>query len=110
MRDGWGSCPTKSVPAGEIERLVVEQLRVIGSDSALVARVVEQAQAGGQREHALSTALGQFTPVWDSLTPAEQARAVELLVERVAYDGQNGKVALTFRPTVMQALARNCGA
>jgi site-specific DNA recombinase len=104
MRQGWASCPTKSVPAGEIERLVVEQIRVIGTDPALVAKVLEEARATGQSEEDWSVALHQFSPVWDSLTTTEQARAVELLVERVAYDGVAGRISLTFRPTGIRAL------
>ena len=49
-------------------------------------------------------ALEQFDAVWDLLTPKEQARAIELLVERVAYDGAEGTVALTFRPNGISEL------
>lgn len=38
-------------------------------------------------------ALAQFEPLWDSLSPREQARIIELLIERVAYDGAEGKIA-----------------
>src|SRR5262249_51039191 len=43
-------------------------------------------------------ALAIFDPVWETLTPHEQARVVQLLVERVDYDGVNGTVAVTFHP------------
>jgi|GEM_PF-5662687 len=43
---GWGECPPPSIPAGEIEQFVVEQIREIGSDPAFVrevtAKVCEQ--------------------------------------------------------------------
>jgi site-specific DNA recombinase len=32
------------------------------------------------------------------MTPREQTRVIELLVERVDYDGEHGKVAVTFHP------------
>jgi site-specific DNA recombinase len=51
-------------------------------------------------------ALASFAPVWEQLGPKEQARVVQLLVERVDYDGSAGTVAVTFRPTGIQALAR----
>ncbi len=44
----------------------------------------------------VAQAMARFDPVWNSLTPREQARVVELLVERVDYDGARGKVAVTF--------------
>jgi hypothetical protein len=77
---------------------------VIGTDPALVAKVLEEARATGQSEEDWSVALHQFSTVWDSLTTTEQARAVELLVERVAYDGVAGRISLTFRPTGIRAL------
>ncbi|MBN9523664.1 recombinase family protein [bacterium] len=52
-----------------------------------------------------ATALAGFDPVWAALAPAERARVIALLVERVAYDGAAGKVAVTFRPTGLTALA-----
>src|SRR5690606_31669223 len=45
QRRGWQSCPTKSIPAGEIERFVVEQIKAIGRDPGLVAETVHQARA-----------------------------------------------------------------
>ncbi len=47
----------------------------------------------------VATALRDFAPVWESLTPQEQTRAVELLVARVDYDGETGSVVVTFNPT-----------
>ncbi|MCX6633471.1 MAG: hypothetical protein NT090_00010 [Acidobacteria bacterium] len=46
-----------------------------------------------------------FDPVWESLAPREQARVVQLLVERVAYDGRDGQISVTFRPTGIKTLA-----
>jgi site-specific DNA recombinase len=49
--------------------------------------------------------LAAFDPVWQSLTPLEQGRLVALLVQQVNYDGATGKVAITFHPTSIRALA-----
>ncbi|MFO7898305.1 MAG: recombinase family protein [Planctomycetota bacterium] len=45
--DGWDTCPTKSVPAGEIERFVVDRIRCIGSDPRLLAETLRE--TGAQR-------------------------------------------------------------
>jgi site-specific DNA recombinase len=39
------------------------------------------------------------------LTLREQTRVVQLLVERVDYDGAKGKIAITFHPTGIKTLA-----
>jgi site-specific DNA recombinase len=48
QKRGWATCPSKSVPAGEIEKFVVEQIRCIGRDPALVRETFAQASAQAQ--------------------------------------------------------------
>src|SRR5262249_11830265 len=50
-------------------------------------------------------ALAAFDPVWEALTPKEQARVLHLLVQRVVYDGAAGTVAITFQPGGIKSLA-----
>jgi site-specific DNA recombinase len=170
QKKGWHTCPSKSVPAGEMEAFVVEQIQRIGSDPAVLEgtlRKVRQQQdkaladlraeqranerelarhhaelkklaaapdadrlaalneavqrterkAGELREHmaklerehvdpaAVRAALSSFGPVWEQLAPKEQARVIQLLVERVDYDGKAGTIAVTFHPSGIKALA-----
>jgi site-specific DNA recombinase len=178
QRRGWNTCPSKSIPAGEIEQFVVEQIQGIGKDQALLQEVLVQARqqeeastaeleaeqhrlekdlASGHGEirklsgqiqpgddnssliarladlqeriglvegrvrkvheqiHAIhqhlfdedeaALALSVFDPVWESLTPREQARVVQLLVQQVAYDGAQSKVSIAFHPTGIKTLA-----
>ena len=73
-----------------------------------VRKVREQMQAIRERmldEDEAATALSLFDPLWGTLTPAEQARVIGLLVERVDYDGAKGKVTISFHPTGIRALA-----
>jgi site-specific DNA recombinase len=62
-----------------------------------------------EREHvdpaAVRAALSSFGPVWEQLAPKEQARVIQLLVERVDYDGKAGTIAVTFHPSGIKALA-----
>ena len=175
-RHGWETCPSKSIPAIEIEKFVVEKIKSIGRDPDLVMRTVEEArkQMAGRRtdlatearqvrqdiektrailrrnlqavgdgrpqrqtaapstQHEIRTletnlgaitdeleslkgrsivaadlrmALHAFDPVWDHLTTPEQARVVQLLIERVDYDGGKGTLAITFRPGGVRMLA-----
>jgi len=48
QKRGWHTCPTKSVPALEIEKFVVDQIRGLGRDDALVAETIRQAREQSQ--------------------------------------------------------------
>lgn len=171
QKRGWKNCPSKSLPAPEIERFVVDQIRAIGRDPSLVASTLAEARrqtdgalealrrerrgverdltkigteirriasaeeidtdrlaalnerAGfGERRLAeiqdevdrleqetvtgpeVAEALAEFDPVWEQLSSREQARVLELLIERVEYDGSDQTVLVTFRPTGFRAL------
>jgi site-specific DNA recombinase len=57
-------------------------------------------------ERDVAAALSEFGPVWETISPREQARIIRLLIERVDYDGDAGTVSLTFRPSGIQALSQ----
>jgi site-specific DNA recombinase len=178
QKRGWDTCPSRSIPAAEIERLVVDRVRVAARDPALLSATAEEARRQDEarlleldserrvlerdlarwqdderrlarpvgasdaddprlvrladlQERArlaetrlfrvreqialvrgrrpdpedVERALTLFTPVWESLSPAEQARAVRLLVARVDYDGAAGKVAIHFHDAGLSTLA-----
>jgi len=52
-----------------------------------------------------ASALAIFDPLWETLPPGEQSRVVQLLVERVDYDGARGKIAITYHPAGIATLA-----
>jgi site-specific DNA recombinase len=179
QKRGWHNCPSKSIPAPDIERFVVEKIRSVGKDACFVKEIVEksrtQAQVQieqfnaelngldrdlvkwnneirrlvlqsqledfkspavdrlaelqdrlghGQRratelreqtmimqqrlieESDVTAAMDAFDPVWDSMTLREQIRIVHLLVEKVDYDGTNGKVSITFHQNGIKKLAQ----
>lgn len=45
QKRGWHTCPSKSIPAGEIERFVIDQVRGIGRDPALLVETLSGARA-----------------------------------------------------------------
>jgi site-specific DNA recombinase len=172
---GWSECPSPSVPAGEIERFVVEQIKGVGRDPAVIAETAAQVRRQAETEierlnqertalqqqlrddHAklqvaaamtdhvervsnladiqqcirsaerrlteidnelislqdelvgeeeVARALADFDGLWGTLAPREQARVLELLIQRVDYDGQHGNVSLTFHPCGIKSLAQ----
>lgn len=174
IKNGVDTCPAGSIPASEIERLVVDEIRGLGADSALLDEILRESQSvierdrlelsderdglrrgignnhralrrlvgsGGtgpdvtarladlneqiaiaerrlpeidaklaeldrgtiSREEA-DAALSDFDAIWASLAPREQARLLNLLIERVEYDGEAGTVSVTFRPSGIGSL------
>jgi hypothetical protein len=113
------------VPAAEIERYLVEQLRALATNPDMVADVV--AEANRQRtqrvdettvsDQALHATLQLFDPVWEVLYPIERVRILRLLLGQVDYNGKTGKLGITFHPLgivtlheeIMAAAARLAG-
>jgi hypothetical protein len=70
----------RRVPAGPIDQAVIEQIRRLVRAPEIVARTIRTAGVSAQAVH---EALEDFDHIWNELFPAEQARLVRLLVERV---------------------------
>ena len=78
------SCTVRRVPAAEIESAVVDQLRGLLRAPEIIVRTWRAAKSMGDiSEVDVREALERLDPLWDELFPAEQARIVQLLVERV---------------------------
>lgn len=82
---GKGACPIGRVPAGDPEAAVIQQVGAVFRQPELVAGTwkVAQAHDAGIKESDPTEALTCLDPLWDEFFPAEQARTVGLLVERV---------------------------
>jgi site-specific DNA recombinase len=52
VKGGRAACPTRSLPAAEVERVVVEQVRRVGRDPALAAEVLAAARGAADGERA----------------------------------------------------------
>jgi len=106
LKHGAGSCPVGRVPAGEIEAAVIDQLRAVFRQPEIVAGAWKAAreQDGEITEAESREGLQQLDPLWDELFPAEQARIVALVVERI----EIGTGGLNFRLRVdgLSGLAR----
>ena len=73
------------MPAGDVEAAVIGQLRALLRAPEMVVRVWRAAWLEDEwiDEREVVEALQRLDPLWDQLFPAEQARIVQLLVERV---------------------------
>ena len=95
------------MPAGEIEAAVISQLRAVFRQPEIVAGTWKAAKAmdADIAEADVRDALTQLDPLWDELFPAEHARIVGLLVERVDIGTEGLSVRL--RLDGLGALARD---
>ena len=76
----------RSVPAAEIEGAVIAQVRHPLQTPEIVARTWAAANPDGRAslpEREVVARITEFAPLWEELFPAEQARIVRLLVERI---------------------------
>lgn len=85
LRHGAGSCPIGRVPAVEIDVAVIGQLRSVFRQPEIMicAWKASRGQDRAFTEIQVADALHQLDSPWEELFPAEQARIVQLLVERV---------------------------
>jgi site-specific DNA recombinase len=86
IADGYDTCVVTSVSAADVEGAVLDHVQKLMAVPELVARTWATAQREGEdeiTEREVTVLLADFAMVWSELFPAEQARIVQLLVERV---------------------------
>ena len=100
----------RRVPAAEIEAAVVGQVRALLRQPEVVVGtwLASRADAPDLTESEVREALGRLEPLWGELFPAEQARIVRLLVERVQVGPAGADIQL--RVAGLGSLVRDLGA
>jgi len=102
-----GESPTglvRRVPAAEIEATVIDQMRGLLRAPEVIVGTWRAArdQGDGLIETDVREALQNLDPLWDELFPAEQARVLQLLIERV--EVHPDRIDLRFRIDGLQSL------
>jgi hypothetical protein len=90
-----------------MEAFVLDEIQGIARDpsSFTLGRSLPDGVAAAGRVAAASAALASLNPASPGWTPETQGLVVDLLVERVDYDGTKKTVVITFHPSGIQALA-----
>jgi hypothetical protein len=85
LKRGRQACPSRYLSAKRIESMVIEQIQKF-------------ANAHPSSTSATDDPLVRFSDLsaWGALAAGEQARLVQRIVQRVEYDGRQGKVSITF--------------
>ncbi len=100
----------RRVSAAEIEAAVVDQVRALLHQPEVVVGtwLAARAEAPDLKESDVREALTRLDPLWGELFPAEQARIVRLLVERVEVGPTGANIRL--RVAGLASLVRDLGA
>jgi len=106
LKQGSAACPIGRVPAAEIEGAVIDQLRGVFRQPEIIVGTWRTARGEQDNlsEDEAREALLQLDQLWAELFPAEQARIVQLLVERVEVG--IGGVDVRLRANGLAGLAR----
>jgi hypothetical protein len=86
IADGYNSCAVTSVPAADVDGAVLDHVQKLLAAPELVARTWATAKREGDdqiTEREVMSLLAEFATVWNELFPAEQARIIQLLFQRV---------------------------
>ncbi|MBX6741985.1 MAG: recombinase family protein [Acetobacteraceae bacterium] len=110
LQGGANDAPHRRLPAGEIEGLVMAQVRALLRQPEVVVGTwrAARAEAPDLTEAEVREALGRLDPLWDELFPGEQERIVRLLVERVTVTEGGAEIRLNLEG--LAGLARDMAA
>ena len=70
----------------------------------LVTAESAEALPRDREQRVMRAVLSQFDDLWESMPIRDRSRLIELLIERIDYDGAGGKIKITFHPTGISAL------
>ena len=117
QKRGYDTCPAPSVPAEELERFVVDQIRVIGRDSSLLATsLAEIARRAEQEAHHLNqeaklltghihAAYGELSQV--SVRPGSEDRTAKIQTEIDKHQRRLAEIRRTLDSLATTRIDRN---
>ena len=96
IRNGARACPIRRVPAAQIEAVVIAQIKTMVQTPEIIVATWRTARKSikGLTEHEVGDELRRFDALWSELFPVEQARIVQLLVERVDLSEKGADITL----------------
>lgn len=96
LKAGADACEIGRVPAAEIEAAVIDQVRRLLQSPEIIVATWREARKSNPKvsERQVRAALESFDELWAELFPVEQARLIQLLVERVDVHQNGANVVL----------------
>ena len=96
IRNGASECPIRRVPAAQIEAVVIAQIKTMVQTPEIIVATWRAAKQTIKdlTERQVRDELHRFDALWSELFPAEQARIVQLLVDRVDISERGADITL----------------
>src|SRR5262249_29444178 len=96
LRGADAKSAIRRIPAAQIETAVISHIKTIAAAPELIVATWRTARHGikGLTEQQVHEELKRFHAIWPELFPTEQARIVQLLVERVEISETGAKITL----------------
>ena len=108
LRSGARASPIKRIAAAQLETAVVEQIKVLLQSPEIIVATWRAARRAfaGLTEREVAQQLRRFDDLWSELFPAEQAKIVQLLVQRVDVSETGADITLKVEglSTILQDL------
>jgi DNA invertase Pin-like site-specific DNA recombinase len=108
LRTGARASPIKRIAAAQLEAVVVEQVKILLQTPEIIVATWRAARKSieGLTERQVAAELRRFDELWAELFPAEQARIVQLLVQRVDVSETGADITLKVEglSTILQDL------
>lgn len=107
---GWNKCETRSISAPELESAVINVLRNVARDPAVLSEVLRRIAEDRPPNEPMADpadiqiALFTFDPLWEQLAMSEQQTFIRTLVDQVKYDGATGEVTIGFHNNAIKQL------
>ena len=78
LKQGAGDCPVERVPAAAVEKIVIDQVRLLLLSPEVIVQTSRSARKSIKdiTESEVRDALQAFDPLWNQLFPAEQSRSL----------------------------------
>ncbi|NBX72882.1 MAG: recombinase family protein [Alphaproteobacteria bacterium] len=100
-------CPIGAVPAGELENIVLNQMRLALCTPEMMVRVWREAIKDDHKisEQDVRSSLQNLNLVWDELFPTEQARLLKLLIDKIIVN--NDRIDIRIHAEGLNSLVRD---
>ena len=100
MQAAWDACGSKAPRDGpSSNRFSVFRIAKIAQE--------QQSLTGKEiQDQEVHEVFSDFSRLWGNLHPREQCRIIESLIQQVSYDGEAGRLSISYKPAAMSLMSK----